>query len=320
MAFGGRSARLAVAVVLAVAVAMVVGPTAANADQFADSGSVTMTSDPGDWVGQGKSYTYTTSDSAIQTAGGASHLAIFVSTGAFSQWIFELSAPAGQTFGAGTTYTATRFPSATEAGMDVFGMARGCNTVTGTFTISTFRLGPAGYFAVGDDYLLDLDLTFEQHCEGGTAALHGTIHLVNQPAPPMTVGLSTTQPGPMARVDTLTFDAAQRPTGVQGLLSVYEDDNRQISSAVANGAGATLLVPIIAPALGLHSYTAQFTPGNASYPDVISAPVPVLVLSATPTLDMCTHAPNVSGLVTLTSAAPATAGTIHYFDGVVDLG
>lgn len=48
------------------------------------------------------------------------------------------------------------------------GGGRGCNTATGSIIIDT-----ANYRG---DTLVELDLQFEQHCEGGAAALHGEIH------------------------------------------------------------------------------------------------------------------------------------------------
>jgi len=43
----------------------------------------------------------------------------------------------------------------------------GCNTLTGSFTIAAVTYV--------DNVLQAIDLTFEQHCEGGTPALHGSI-------------------------------------------------------------------------------------------------------------------------------------------------
>ncbi|GAA5002833.1 hypothetical protein [Streptomyces siamensis] len=54
-------------------------------------------------------------------------------------------------------------------GLDVHGDGRGCTTSTGEFTVTR----PAR----GDDGAVEaFAATFVQHCEGGAAALRGTIH------------------------------------------------------------------------------------------------------------------------------------------------
>ena len=70
----------------------------------------------------------------------------------------------------GTTFTgATRYPfnSTSNPGMDVSGSGRGCNELTGSFAVEEA--------AYTDGRLDRIKLTFEQHCEGGTAALRGTL-------------------------------------------------------------------------------------------------------------------------------------------------
>jgi hypothetical protein len=60
------------------------------------------------------------------------------------------------------------FNNALKGGLDWSGNGRGCNTLTGWFVVDkvTYKLAE----------LNAIDLRFEQHCEGGTAALHGVIH------------------------------------------------------------------------------------------------------------------------------------------------
>ena len=53
-------------------------------------------------------------------------------------------------------------------GLDWSGDGRGCNTLKGWFTVDSVTY-------VGST-LTAIDLRFEQHCEGGTTALHGAIH------------------------------------------------------------------------------------------------------------------------------------------------
>ena len=63
---------------------------------------------------------------------------------------------------------AERFPFEANGrpGLDVSGDGRGCNTLTGRFRITEATIGPTVSFTAA----------FEQHCEGGTAALRGCVH------------------------------------------------------------------------------------------------------------------------------------------------
>ena len=70
----------------------------------------------------------------------------------------------------GTTFDATRYPfNGNGAGMDWSGNGRGCNTITGTFTVKRISVSLDG------TTMKYVSLDFEQHCEGGTPALYGKI-------------------------------------------------------------------------------------------------------------------------------------------------
>ena len=60
----------------------------------------------------------------------------------------------------------------THKGLSVFGDGRGCNTLTGSFTILGISSDAAGNVTA-------LAATFEQHCEGAAPALRGTIHFLD---------------------------------------------------------------------------------------------------------------------------------------------
>jgi hypothetical protein len=64
-------------------------------------------------------------------------------------------------------------------GLDVGFQNRGCNTLTGNFTVQTaqFILGGPGGTAVVDRFAA----TFEQHCEGATPALFGSFFFDSDP-------------------------------------------------------------------------------------------------------------------------------------------
>ena len=189
----------------AAAALALVSSGAAGAGTTALSGSLTMTSDPGDWVGGGTSYSYATPDSSFVLEGNALHfdgnrVRVSLTAPGGDWWYLSFQAPTGQTLTPGATYDGATRVIESSAGpsprMDVSGNGRGCNALTGSFTVVDVVYGPYGY-------LQDLHLTFEQHCEGAEAALRGELD-VSGPA------------GPPAQAMTVTINPsgiAQRPGG-----------------------------------------------------------------------------------------------------------
>ncbi|MBN9522042.1 tandem-95 repeat protein [bacterium] len=149
--------------------------TGVLAPEAAAGNSLSMTSDSGDWVGQGRSWSYGPGATyGIQQ--GTSVVAITVDTST-DWWRLYFAAPGGARFVAGTRYTgATRFGSATQPGLDVSGNGRGSNQVTGEFTVLQ-----AEYDGTGK--LVRFSAQFEQHSEGKVPALRGTVRYNFQPSP-----------------------------------------------------------------------------------------------------------------------------------------
>jgi hypothetical protein len=193
-------------IVTAVVVACVIGYSAASASAEvipATTGFLTMTSDPGDYVGQGTSYSYSVPATSFSVQNGGNLVRVDTSGpgGPGDFWNLAFQAPAGQTLQVGTTYQAERWPfqPTTLAGLEVFGQGRGCNTLTGSFTVLDATYGPFGY-------LESFHATFEQHCEGASAALRGEIE-IGTPAPPaaLTLGVSAGATGTVNRSGTVTL-------------------------------------------------------------------------------------------------------------------
>jgi len=139
-------------------------------------------SQPGDWVGQGETYTLTPADGTITTSrtGGGIHVAFDGST----WWDLYFVPPWGATLGPGVYEGATRWPfqSPTGPGLDISGEGRGCNTLKGRFTVLEAEDGPSGEVRFAADY--------EQHCEGGSPALFGSVRINSSVAlgPRLSVG------------------------------------------------------------------------------------------------------------------------------------
>jgi hypothetical protein len=127
-------------------------------------------SDAGDYIGGGKTKTYTNSTTIFGLSGTTAGISYSVS-GQRDDWRVELAPPAGEQLHVGTYTDAQRAPfrEPGHPGLDVDGDGRGCNTLTGSFTIAELVTDATGAVKA-------LSATFEQHCEGGTPALHGTIH------------------------------------------------------------------------------------------------------------------------------------------------
>ncbi|MDS0137808.1 hypothetical protein H5970_18020 [Amycolatopsis sp. CM201R] len=182
------------AVVVAVPVlAVLLGAVPAQAQPVA-TGALSFSGDEGDYISGGGSYAYSTEAKdrlTVNASEDRNHIAVSVSGFNSDWWTLDLAAPSGTGLTAGTYDGATRYPfqGANAPGLDLSGNGRGCNTLTGTFTVQNVVFGPHGYVQA-------LDATYEQHCEGGTAALRGEVHIANPPAPAeLAIGLKVATDG-----------------------------------------------------------------------------------------------------------------------------
>src|SRR5262245_27339630 len=136
----------------------------------AASGSLTLQSDAGDYVGQGQTASFASPSATFLVHGNGNAMRVDVHPADYPNefWQLELAAPAGQQLTPGTYANAARWPfqDTSQPGLQVFGDGRGCNTLTGSFTVVSAAYGPYGY-------PINFDATFEQHCEGFAPALRG---------------------------------------------------------------------------------------------------------------------------------------------------
>ncbi len=156
---------------------------------------VQLQSDPGDYIGGGQNYGYTQANAVFAVTANGGHLSFGIQGD--QQWSGEFQSPSALTQLQPGDYTnLQRYPFNDPAlgGLSWSGEGRGCNTLSGSFTVDSVTYDHGNLTAI--------DLRFEQHCEGGTAALHGTIHWRSDdttrppgPVTPVPVGLWRPAPG-----------------------------------------------------------------------------------------------------------------------------
>lgn len=131
--------------------------------------SIQLQSDAGDFVGAGKNYEYTRANAIIGLVVTGNRLSFRVTGDQTWNGDFILPNSISQVQ-TGTYSNLLRYPfnNPVTGGLDWFGDGRGCNVLSGSFTISSVT------YVSG--ILKAVELSFEQHCEGGGPALRGQIH------------------------------------------------------------------------------------------------------------------------------------------------
>ena len=127
-----------------------------------------LDSDSGDYIGGGRVRYDLAPPSTVElwiNTRSELRFAIYPADGTW--WYFSLQAPTGAELRPGTYENALRWPfQGASPGLDFSGDGRGCNTLTGRFIIHDIAFDVAGQ-------LQRIAVDFEQHCEGGMAALYG---------------------------------------------------------------------------------------------------------------------------------------------------
>ncbi len=210
------------------------GPAAASEPAVGGAvDTLSFTSDPGDYIGQGQSDSYTAGTSGGVTTTFTRQryghgIAVYVQgtdgVASSSWWGLIVDVPVGQQWQAGE-WPATRFRSTTTAGVDFFGNGRGCNQVTGTLTVQGVQLRDDGSVAA-------LHASFEQHCEGAAPALRGEVHVGLPMAPPVPTSRFDviSQPG-----DTLANGTNRSYTNFDSTFAGVTDGRHFDTTVVGNG-------------------------------------------------------------------------------------
>jgi hypothetical protein len=185
---------------------------------------VAMYSDPGDWVGGGQARLFHNGNASISVSGNAYYLTVGFSGGTLGDsFSADFAAAPGRKLHRGFYANAQRAPfrETGHPGIDISGDGRGCNTIEGSFDVKDIATGPAGGIKV-------LWITFEQHCEGGIAALFGEIRIgvdarSSAAALPWVLHWPDTYPGahgtpsPIALLAPVGRSATVASVGIEGL-------------------------------------------------------------------------------------------------------
>ncbi len=231
---------------------------------------VYLQSDSGDYIGGGAINTYTQANAVLTTTLSGTHLGIGINGN--DSWSGDFQGMNSITqLQPGYYANLERYPfnNPVTGGLSWSGDGRGCNTLTGWFAIDSITYSAGA--------LASVDLRFEQHCEGGTAALHGQIHWVAgdptmPPGPqnPVPAGLWTPPAGSTPTTGNYAYlqsDAGDYIGG--GLTTLYTPSDTTIS---VTGSGLQADVAVgdwVGNFVGMDSIT-QLQPGY--YPNVERAP------------------------------------------------
>jgi len=196
----GRRTRRGMSLCVAIAATLCATASSASAGAVAPA-TLSMTSEAGDFVGQGGAYHYAsaTGDAfATFDAGAAVRVRVIAANGDW--WWVELAAPHGLRFAPGAYAGATRYPIQQPGvpGLSVAGNGRGCNALTGSFEVYEARYA-------ADGRLQRFHASFVQHCEGEAPALLGSIELGETPPLAIHIALDETAPiNPLTGAATVT--------------------------------------------------------------------------------------------------------------------
>ncbi len=182
---------------------------------------VYLQSDNGDYIGAGLTQVYTQANAVLTTALAGAHLSVGVKGSGY--WNGEFL---GMNFlnllqpGYYPGLQNYSLPNPVTGGLSWTGNGAACNTLTGWFAIDDITVTAGVLTAV--------DLRFEQHCGGATAALHGQIHWA--------AGDTTAPAGPQYPVPTSLWRA---PTGATPSSGNYVYLQSDAGDFVGEGATVT---------------------------------------------------------------------------------
>ena len=153
------------------------------------SSLATLYTQPGDYIGYCTSQYLTLAEGDFSASYEPGHVNV-VFEGGPNWWTFDFSALPGRELVPGAYRQAMRYPPYPgQPGLTVSGQGRGCNTLTGQFTVYEADFGNNGE-------VRRFAADFAQHCEGAGAALYGTVRYHSSLPPPTWNPLNAPTPTP----------------------------------------------------------------------------------------------------------------------------
>ena len=142
----------------------------ASSPVHAQTTALFLDSQTGDYIGQGLEYTYTPGQATFQLTGNSKNgVTISVQGSTTSNyWSLNFAAAGGVPLAAGAYESASRLWFTSGNGLDVTGMHRGCNQLSGRFVVREVVYGLNGTV---QRFAAD----FEQLCDSGDGALYGAV-------------------------------------------------------------------------------------------------------------------------------------------------
>jgi hypothetical protein len=272
--------------------------------------SLSFRSGNGESIGQGATVSFAAPEAAFTSSVTSTGIVRVAVVEGDERWSVGLAAAPGQALVPGTYSGAERasFRSAGHPGLDVSGNGRGCNTLTGSFTVAQISFDASGALAT-------LDATWSQNCEGGPLALTGRVRVGAVVVLPSTTILTAT--GQVGGATTLT--AAVSGSGAVPTGSVtFTDGSTTLGSAALDPSGRAVLATTLPR--GGHSLGAAYG-GSARYaPSQATASLTVQGYATATSLTTNAKGSVKAGkpvplVVGVTGAGAAATGTVALYDG-----
>ena len=145
---------------------------AAPSPAHAQTTALFLDSQTGDYIGQGLEYNYTPAEATFQVGSNSKNGVTIAVQGSTTSnyWSLHFGAAGGVPLAVGAYETASRFWFASGNGLEVTGMHRGCNRLSGRFVVREIVYGQNGTV---QKFAAD----FEQLCDNSSAALYGAVRV-----------------------------------------------------------------------------------------------------------------------------------------------
>ena len=273
----------------------------------------------GDYIGQGASASYVPPTAAITARGTAGYATVSVdSPGTDQWWTLDVAAPPGQTLQVGSYTGAVRAPfrGAGQPGLDFSGTGRGCNTLTGDFTVNSIATDPAGS-------ITSLDVTFRQFCDNAVAAISGRARYNTVAADPRVASTTTVTGGATSDGGVALTATVQGGTAVPTGQVTFREGSTTLGTVALDGSGkAYLLVPGLPR--GSHTLTGDYAGSATLLPSSGATTVVVPGVATTTSTSVARTGKTGKPLpvaVTVTAASgPRPTGSVQLYDGAEPVG